>query len=566
MALNYTCKTTANLYNRTGPSISYSAITIIPYGTQVTAIDEKGNWYKIKEYGGWSSKTYLTVISKNDTTTTAQSVSKEEMEKRQKEAEAKKKAQLEAQQMELYSKYVANDYSYDSDIAKTLLISNLNGVYGMPYQFSPEVDRLLEGTDFGTVYADKIVAKMPLLLMMPGKASYMSSFKKSDKMNALKKTIGIAMDSDDSTTLSNIIKGSGRYYTFEFDYNAYYEYFNSLNRVTAKFLGIDGVEVNIGGSKAKLSRFNWKNATNSAFKQYVSQAESIAYYVDSASTVDESITNTTTESQLASKINSFSDLGRELSFLLGAGVGIETDFLSQNEDQFKSALSEMESMVDKYVKGEGANQFLKDLGSNFKTVATGGKLIFPEIWADSEYSKSYDINIKLRTPDCDKLSWYMNIAVPLNSLITFALPRQLSANGYMSPFLIRAFHKGLFNCDCGIITSMNISKGKEGSWTIDGLPTEIDVNFQLKDLYQMLTLTKGDDVGWFMNNTALMDYLACNCGININKPEIERTLDIYFMLKTNKITDLPNKMWSGAQQKISNLMMNAYKGINSILR
>src|SRR5699024_7465962 len=111
---------------------------------------------------------------------------------------------------------------------------------------------------------------------------------------------------------------------------------------------------------------------------------------------------------------------------------------------------------------------------------------------DSDFSNSYDISIKLRTPDGDKLSWFLNIYVPLAHLICLTAPREASdagPNGYISPFLVRGFYKGLFNCDMGIITNLSITRGREKAWTLDGLPTEVDVSMELKDLYKMLAIT-----------------------------------------------------------------------------
>lgn len=66
-----------------------------------------------------------------------------------------------------------------------------------------------------------------------------------------------------------------------------------------------------------------------------------------------------------------------------------------------------------------------------------------------------------------------------------------------------------------------------------------------------------------MNNTVLMDYIANLCGVNINKPDIARTLDVYLMLKTNRITDIPNKLYNKLESSRTNMLMSFYqKGIS----
>ena len=39
--------------------------------------------------------------------------------------------------------------------------------------------------------------------------------------------------------------------------------------------------------------------------------------------------------------------------------------------------------------------------SGVSTVLQGGKIVFPEIWQDSTYDRSYSLDIKLRSPDHD---------------------------------------------------------------------------------------------------------------------------------------------------------------------
>ena len=41
-----------------------------------------------------------------------------------------------------------------------------------------------------------------------------------------------------------------------------------------------------------------------------------------------------------------------------------------------------------------------------------------------------------------------------------------------------------------------------------------------------------------MNNIALMDYIANFCGVNINEPDIKRTIDMYYTQNfKNRATD-----------------------------
>ncbi len=568
-------------------------------------------WYKLKKYNGWISEKDLDNEVKEDKWANFKTKTQKEEEKNVKDAAKKnlqdkiknipnkdiskikdlsawlnggsKKEQAEKRKFlqNHYDDQAAINYfsskKYNTTLnsaVKAMFNGTMMGVFGAPYQFDENTDEKLEGTEYGITYAQKILTRTPLLLITPGKASYMSDFKKSDKWLELSKLLGVnATDEDDANqvTISDLIGGgtsgeitdSGRYFTFDFAAEEYFKYVNPMCWAGAKFLGIENSTISVYDSanakEYKLSSFNWKNAVNKTIKKNIRAQETISFYVDSYTSSDEDFSNTTTESQIASKVNSFADIGRELQFLMGTSTGKVPKWMQPNN--LESTLADMKQMSDEYL---GGHQLLTDLAQNFATVATGGQLLFPEIWADHEYSKSYSVSLKLRTPDNDLLSWYLNIYVPLCHLVALTAPRQVSsdvANGYMSPFLIRAYLKGAFNCDCGIVTSLSISRGKEGSWTLNGLPTEVDVNMSFKDLYSMIILTQSDKTDWFMANTALMDYIACNCGVNINEPDIQRQLTMYFSLKKNEYLQLPNRTWGMFTQELSNRISNMYSKI-----
>ena len=150
----------------------------------------------------------------------------------------------------------------------------------------------------------------------------------------------------------------------------------------------------------------------------------------------------------------------------------------------------------------------------------------------------------------------------------FVLPRQAGPNGFISPFLIKAYYKGLFNCDLGLITNLTVSKGSEGGWTRNGLPTTVDVTLQIKDLYENISITEYGTASTnglsptnsIISNIILMDYIANLCGININKPDINRMLDFYFSQGIkNQIKDKARlNIFGGFDQWFTNKMMGVY--------
>ena len=457
-------------------------------------------------------------------------------------------------------------------------IKSVMNILGLPYQFLPNVDtRLIDsGAALGRKYAEKIVSRMPLLLLTPGAPEFMAKFNKDTKKGVLEILLksGANVISDIGTKLDNLLENNkGKYYTFKFAYNDYYNYVNPMLRIAAQFLDIQdftydtyGTEVDNNGkpiSSVRLANIDWGKITKKKMESFLDVGEvgSVPFYIDSDDQIGESFSNSTSQSMLASTINGIFDTTREISFLLGMGsAAILNKAELLDADAYNNAIN-----VNDLLSGiTSKSTILNNIVTNFSSIIAGGKLIFPEIWNDSDFSRSYDINIKLTSPDCDKLSWYFNICVPLIHLIAFACPRSLpgNPNGYFSPFLVRGFYKGLFNCDMGIITNMNITKGQEGGWTKEGLPTVVNVNFSLKDLYTHMAMTNMIDLSFdSMDNTMLMDYLANLCGININKPEIGRQIDMWFTNNvSNRIRDsVVKNIWGEIEQGYANKIMSIYR-------
>lgn len=476
-----------------------------------------------------------------------------------------------AQQESVYESFLNDEYMSTVD-ASDLLVNNLNGVYGIPYQWPESVDPRMDGTSFGTIYAERIIDRMPLLMISPGKVSFMKSYSDGEKSAVLDALAGAA--SGASTAIDDFLKKPGKYYSFEYDSAHYWEYVNTMNHACAVYLGIGDVTVDINGTKAPLKEFKWEKACNNKFDSLLlSNKDYVCFYTDADTTKNESFSNSTSESQLYSAVNSGSDYARELRFILGSQSGIDL----MDQSALQKALDGFNNIINKLTDGQG---LINNLKNEFVTIATGGKLMFPQIWSDSEFDQSFDVKIKLRCPCPNKVNWYMDIMSPLNHIIPLVMPRiptsemvygnnttatrtDTFANGYMTPFLVRAFYKGLFNCDMGIITSLNISKGKEGSWTLDNLPTEVDVDLTIKDLYNQMAMSTDLQGRDFLANTTFLNYMANACGISINKPDLQRSVDIWMMTKSDKWKNkLTGYTWrQRTSQTIRNKIFNLYTGV-----
>ena len=448
-----------------------------------------------------------------------------------------------------------------------LMVSNLKGIYGLPYQFLPTVDRRIDiGNDsvtmgsvssLGRKYSEKIISRMPIMFLTPGYPGFLSGFNKTDKGILLQAFLD--KNSDDPT---DIISQSGKFYSFKFAYAEYFRYVNSLLNAVAVLLGIGDEKIPDGtGKDTKLSTFDWSKGLNDDFHYYFNSKESIPFYLDSENSISESFSNDTTESSLASKVNDKAAETREYRYLLNGLSGWDMSSIADSIGNLANSIGQF-----------GDVHVFQAIGAGLDTIASGGKLIFPKMWSDSDFSRSYSLSFKFRSPDHDTLSIYLNLIVPYFHLIAMAAPHQSgSINGLDAPFLVRAFYKGFFNCDMGIIRELSCTKGGECQWNVQGLPTSMDVQVTIEDLYSNLTISNAyggleegllkqafskTSVANFIKNTNLIDYLSMTAAVNLNEPEIDRMAKLAITLMGNKFINAPDRLFLKWEQQISSLSLS----------
>ena len=452
----------------------------------------------------------------------------------------------------------ASQSGADNNLTATILFKSFRGVEGMPYQFMDTTDNRFEvdnsgnrKSSVGRKFTEKIVTRMPLLFLTPCEPLFIDGNKGTDTQKVL---FGALMNNDAGANLTSLIssKANGqRYYTAQFATYQYYNYLNFMLNMIVNYLGLGEEEIEIKGKMTKLANVAWQDELDIEFSNYfykntLGTMQSLFFYCDAIDSVSESFSNDTTQSSLASQVNGYSDQIKEIQFLLGNGGGMASSLLTniQNElgntngdGNWMSSLGEsFVGLLTNSIGGENSliNKWVTD--STLAAVAAGGKIIFPEIWSDSQYSKSYSIDIKLRSPDHDSLSIFLNVLKPYCKLLALTMPRafrgidgnDIDPNGYGSPFLVKAACKGLFNIDMGIITSLSVTKGASCAWNDDGLPTQIDVSLEIKDLYSTLAMSgygnmSIDIFSNFSNildatkNAVYLDFLANMAGLNVNE-------------------------------------------------
>ncbi len=452
-----------------------------------------------------------------------------------------------------------------------IMSTRTNGIEGLPYQFMSSVDRRIPGTNgagVGRKYGEKIFSRLPLLFLTPCEPKFMDDFDKESQKNVIEGLVG----NNDITDLDSLVSGSGKYYSVDFNYTEYYEYLNTMLAAVAVYLGIFNEKISIGdGEEKAIGKIDWSNELNDSFKSFFSSKENVIFYLDGISSIEESYSNETTESSLSSLINGFSDKAREIKFLFGNKGSTVSNIINSASSVTSSITSALSSGLAGF--GGGIVGSLADKGVS--TVLNGGKVSFPEIWSGSSFDRSYSLTFKLRSPDNDSLSIFLNVLKPYCKLLALVLPRQskkdeeeLDPNGYNSPFLVKAYSKGLFNIDMGIITSMSVSKGAECCWNDDGLPTQIDITIDIKDLYShmyMSSMWNSDNIfgsistlKGVISNTSYLDFLANMAGLNIGQMEVGKRIKMIYYLTQSMSGQAGSTIFNKLDQGVSKLIGKMY--------
>lgn len=527
----------------------------IPKGTKVS-IDSScktNDMYHIStaKYKGWVPKSSMTLLNASNASEIG------ENQKNKLSRNAKKDVKSTIKKLKKSKTGIAS--------AQKCYIHDSTGIMGIPYGFINRTDYRFDEKKnkilFGRKFQEKILSKMPILLITPGTPQFTPDMSKNDIKNMVSGLLNTIKGSS-KTPFNYLFKNKNlKYYQLRYNYSDYYKYVNAMLRYCSILLKIGGVKHPSSGKGGKrknvpFKKFKWQNARNTRLKNTFNNNRYIAFYLDSETSVTETMSNSTTRSGLADTVDSVSSIAKELQFIAGPIAGAQIAQLNESDtkSEFDAKVDEISNKISKHI---GFSKLISNIGEGVKTVAKGGHLVFPEIWDDSDFDRSYSVSLKLRTPDADRISWYLNILVPLIHLIALTAPRNVDQNSYRSPFIIRAFYKGIFTVDMGIIQSLSITKGKEGAWTIDGLPTEVDIQMDIKELYNSLSISSTTGYKFF-RNSSLIDYLANMCGINIAEPDLSRLVDMYVTWTKNKFGDVLDNGFLAISDSINNIILGTY--------
>lgn len=441
-------------------------------------------------------------------------------------------------------------------------------ILGIPHQFLKETDTRIDTyNNFGYGFFNHIYMEKPVVTLMPGKMLFLPSYSKDNK-----KIFGSIMTDGSENAraaLQDLIseEAGSRYYDFTSDYTAYMNYVNLMCRVAAVYLGI---EDKLGpDEKTKYKFYDWKNyhsirnydtpastkkdkSVLSVMANFFDQVKDditvgqrcyVNFYIDPNTSVNESISNTTQQSMLEGAFDSIEGIVKEAQMLINSVGGSK---VQQFVDDAASAVADL---------ANGATFGLfKDMLGLGEEVLHGSNLIYPEIWTDSEYSKSFSVQINLATPYGSKEAIYLNILVPMFHALCLALPRQSTENSYSAPFLIRGYSQGWFSIDMGMVDQITIDKGPEQSWTVEGLPTQVKITLNIKELYGNLMMSPSTKPSYFFANQGLIDYLGCTCGVDMTLPNIYFNFRLAYALLGANFKDIPNRVYYKFAENVRNML------------
>ena len=464
------------------------------------------------------------------------------------------------------------------------IFSLSNRLFGMPHQFPSIVDPRVSSYSktLGMQYAQNIAADGAVCTIIPGKPRYLPNLNKSAKKVTTAGALMYANQGFKSTSdIKEFLENSGnkdyfRLYDFQKCYHEYMSYVNLLCRAGATFLGLTDT-YNLPGGSSTFTKYDWTNykwsnnakgsnigtwignlkskKDNSSIKlngkmsdQYSEEdfgsvfnnTEYVQFYVDPETASTDSLSNSQSESQLKSLFDSNSGLLKELAYMMDSGAA--GDKAADFQNFVSESMGSLGSFTEETLSGTPFSALgrIINLGGN---VLKGENIVIPDIYQTTSYTKSYDITVHLRSPYGTKLSYYLNIFVPMMHLMALAMPRATSANSFHSPFLLKAYIEGGWSCNLGLCQSITVSKVGE-SRSNDGLPLEVDVSLSIADLYSDLSMDNAAQVGNFLSNTSLIDYLATNCGVSLSQPNFGDKVE----LALSTIGNIPNNIPSAANQ------------------
>jgi hypothetical protein len=236
------------------------------------------------------------------------------------------------------------------------------------------------------------------------------------------------------------------------------------------------------------------------------------FWADNASSVSETVSAEVGATKLAGLVKGVSDISKEGQFFLGKGFGEKYRNASDQERQggdIGNGIESAISAISSFVGGDSTG-----LRGSLGDAILGLNPMFPEVWKDSSFGRSYNLSFKFHSPYGSPAAIYQNVLLPFTMLLSLVMPVMMNPGVYSEPFVFQLDCPGYFACDLGICTDFTFIKGgSENLWSVDGLPLQIDVTMAVKDLYPVLVASKNNKSLYF--NIGMSTFLDNMAGVSL---------------------------------------------------
>jgi hypothetical protein len=411
------------------------------------------------------------------------------------------------------------------------LFNNLKNIIGRPYGFLDSADPKMR------TFVKHMVPAAPLVMLRPGRIKFSddptSFIQKSlakfgyatNTTNDAGRTTPDGTFSDeygvsaaDKKSIEDAIgsKQYGTVHNFDIENNSgsirYFE-FSSTAAIQREYMAVLSTLSSRLYSRMSGTAMTWANVNGDWDPPDTSNGGFYTFWADNASSVSESASANVGASKLAGLVKGVSEMSRELQF-----------FLQKDIAQKDSAIATAVNSVSSYLNGgDATRQTSAGLSASLGDAILGMNPMFPEVWKDSSFSRSYNISFKFHSPYGDPASVYQNVLLPFTMLLSLVMPIQANPGTYTEPFVFQLDCPGYFACDLGICTDFSFVKGgSENLWTVDNLPRQIDVTMSVKDLYPVLTASKNTKSLYY--NIGMSTFLDNLAGISLFRSENSKDL------------------------------------------
>jgi hypothetical protein len=208
-----------------------------------------------------------------------------------------------------------------------------------------------------------------------------------------------------------------------------------------------------------------------------------SFRVNYTGAVQESFSNQTAESEMASTINNMSSSARTTTFKF-AGGNIDDGIIG-------SAIGSALQSARDFANGVADSIGIQGLA----TLAGAAFVDIPEQWTASVARlPTLNYTIHLGGPYGNQISQLMDIDLPIAMLLAGALPRATGKQSYTSPFLLELYDQGRGQTRLGIIESISINRGTTNlGFNKECKAMGVEISLGIKDLSTVVTvpITKG---------------------------------------------------------------------------